>query len=480
VLSLSGCGAERPEQPPVALRAEQFAPAAASERQTSPADLQPSGLADSPPGANQGESPSDRAVAPSTNDLAGTGISPVGAVRTPGVRAGTRTVRSASAAESGDGLGPVRVLVGSPALSAAAVAPGPSGPAVSADAMVGQINGKPVFASEILDPLDGRLAALTREVKVPQQWTRRAGEMIGNSLIERVRNELVVAEARNRLSPQERAGLLNLVGRLQSFFQAQAGGSLEQAREDLQTRTGEESLDRILADERDQVLIRRLFNEAVEPNVRVPWSAVERYYRENPQQFSPAGEAVFRVVIADARDASVVERITLAAGDDAAFAGVAASEANAFLRDKAGERRLPLTKPLSEQEVLGVKAINELAVALVPGSFLGPLEFPGGQRVWVRREQDVRPSSRSFDQAQLEIVAALTGARRQRETAEFTQTLLGTSSYTPIEPMVQQLINMAIARHQRVDLGPAITPEAQDRAKQDAEGQAPAGEGPGR
>ena len=457
-VSLAACGgSDRAEPKVTAVRAEQFKSgwnktAQGTKTLSGPTEV---GAAVTPGGAAPD-------IAESVGEPESPALSPVGLVRSPGVRA----MRSASAVERGDELEAVRVVVGAPALAASATAPAALGPAVSADAMVGQINGKPVFASELLDPLDGRLAALTREVKTPQLWTRRAGEMIGNALIERVRNELVVAEARNRLSAEERAGLLNLVGRLQSFFQAQAGGSLEQAREDLQSRTGEESLDRILADERDQILIRRLFNETVEPNVRVPWTAVERYYRDNPAQFKPAGEAVFRVVMIDASDEAALTQAAAAAEDDAAFTELASSNTNGFLREKGGERRLPLSKPLIEQELLGSKAINDRALALPERSTVGPLEFGGQRKVWVRRMADNRPAQRSFDQAQLDIVAALINARRGRETAEFTQTLLGTSSYTPIEPMVQQLINIAIARHQRVDLGPAITPAEQERARE--------------
>jgi hypothetical protein len=381
-----------------------------------------------------------------------------------GSQASVPGLRPATPEDMGAGLDNVASMVGAPgsgalqtevkALSGAVqqaqgeTAPIATDARVMADAMVGQINGKPVFASEVLDPLDGRLRALAREVKEPLLFRRRAADLVFNNLRERLRSELVAAEARNRLTPQEREGLVRLLQRLQGFYQSQAGGSLEQARADLQQRTGESSLDRILADERDQILVQRLLNEEVNSKVRVPFTSVERFYEENPDLFNPPGEAVFRVVVIDATEEA---RAREAAGSASAFEQLARSEVNVFFRDKAGERRLPLSKPISEQELLSIKAVNEAAHRLAPGESAGPLAFTTPSRqVWVRREADDKPPAQSLEEAQVQIAAVLAARKRQIEEGEFITGLLGSGSFSPLDPMTEQLVGLAVDRH----LGP--------------------------
>jgi hypothetical protein len=375
-------------------------------------------------------------------------------------------VRRAEPEELGAGLDRVAVIVGAPAvgasgtatsvaLPASTVSPGATGAsassasaAVTADVLVGQINGKPVFASEILDPLDGKMRADLKKFPEPNAWLNEQSRSIQGRLFDRVRSELILAEARARLTPEERVGLTTLLSRIQSFTVAQAGGSLEQARADIERRSGETSLDRFLADERDQILIQRTLKEQIEPRVRIPWSAVERYYRENQAQFQPAGDAVYRIVVISAAERESLAAAAAAAQSDDAFKAFAATEANRFLQESAGERRFPLDKPTSQWQLINSREINAAAVALAPGQSVGPLDFMLGERkVWIRRQaDDVRPG-RTLEEAQVDIIRELTTRKLQAETSEFLTGVLGDSSFTPLERMGTDLVALAAERH---------------------------------
>lgn len=370
-------------------------------------------------------------------------------------------VKRAEPEMMGGGLDRVSVIVGAPDLPkdrpgvGGSVTPGAAPvagtPPVIADAMVGQINGKPVFASEFLDPLDGKMRADLKKFPKPDDWLREQSGAVFSRVIDRVRSELVLGEARARLTPEERVGLTNLLTRIQGVIAAQSGGSLEQARADIERKSGETSLDRYLADERDQILIQRTLQEAIQPKIRVPWSAVERYYRENIDKFQPKGEAVLRVVVIDAKDADGLSAAAAAAGQtDSDFALFAKTDRNLFLRDTAGERRFPLTKPSSEWALVSSKEINEAASKLQPGQHVGPLDFgrAGAERkVWVRRDADIVQPGRTLEEAQVDIVRELMGQKFQSETGSFYQTLLGDSSFTPVDLMSLELLALAAERH---------------------------------
>lgn len=365
-------------------------------------------------------------------------------------------VKRAEPEMMGGGLDRVSVIVGAPDLpkdrpGAPGALPVAGSTPVIADAMVGQINGKPVFASEFLDPLDGKMRADLKKYPKPDDWLREQSGAVFSRVIDRVRSELVLGEARARLTPEERVGLTNLLTRIQGVIAAQSGGSLEQARADIERKSGETSLDRYLADERDQILIQRTLQEAIQPKIRVPWSAVERYYRENIDKYQPKGEAVLRVVVIDAKDADGLSAAAAAAGQsDSDFALFAKTDRNLFLRDTAGERRFSLNKPSSEWALVASKEINAAASKLQPGQHVGPLDFgrAGAERkVWVRRDADILQPGRTLEEAQVDIVRELMGQKFQSETGSFYQTLLGDSSFTPVDLMSLELLALAAERH---------------------------------
>ncbi|MBL8757994.1 MAG: hypothetical protein JNK35_06150, partial [Phycisphaerae bacterium] len=82
--------------------------------------------------------------------------------------------------EAEEALGGVRdvvAIVGEPASPVNPSASAASQPVVI-DAMVGQVNGKPIYASRFLAPLDARLRARRVELRTNAAWQRAAAEII--------------------------------------------------------------------------------------------------------------------------------------------------------------------------------------------------------------------------------------------------------------------------------------------------------------
>ncbi|MDP1661522.1 MAG: hypothetical protein Q8L55_06360 [Phycisphaerales bacterium] len=335
----------------------------------------------------------------------------------------------------------------------------PVGRDVVADSMVGQIQGRPVYASEVLDPMDGQLRAAARNVKTPaaaQVWVREAARLIRQQVELRVRDELLLGEARARLTPEQKQGLIYFLKRVDQWASGQQGGSQAQAEEAIKERTGED-YDKFLRSQRDQTLIRELIKENVTPNVRVPWRKVERYYEENQATLNPPPFGVVRIVMIDGANAAAVARAqaSASASDGGAFRELAASEANVFDRARAGLVVRPLDKPFAEVEWVGNKTWNEAASKLREGEAAGPIDT-AEYKVWVRREADYSTPHRTLEDAQLEIFARLTQSKEGQEQSVFFGQLLGKGSFTPVGRMTMELLVLAAQRHLSPEIASAV------------------------
>jgi hypothetical protein len=101
-----------------------------------------------------------------------------------------------------------------------------------------------------------------------------------------VNNELVLAEAESRLSPEMKMGLLAFLRNVQEETIAERGGSRASAEESLREQEGM-SVDQWLEERKNKALAYDLLRRKVQGRVIVSWREVERLYDVNRAQFSP-------------------------------------------------------------------------------------------------------------------------------------------------------------------------------------------------
>ncbi|MFM1833279.1 MAG: hypothetical protein RLZZ461_1595, partial [Planctomycetota bacterium] len=82
------------------------------------------------------------------------------------------------------------------------VAPGVAYPV---EGLVGQINGRPVYADEFLLPLEDRLLRIVAELPLAQA-VREMDLLIARRFDEYVNSELIIAEAESRLTAEQQQG----------------------------------------------------------------------------------------------------------------------------------------------------------------------------------------------------------------------------------------------------------------------------------
>ena len=169
------------------------------------------------------------------------------------------------------------------------VAPGES---VVVDSLVGQVNGRPLYADEVLGPVADQLNAeylrLVEESTPPKwdQFQRTLIKLVASQLQDLVLNELYLSEARASLSSQEKTGLMAFMENLREELVGERGGVFGEAEQQIMREEGL-NWEEYLKMQEDQLLIRTLMQEKIQPNIVMSWKDVERLYNARKSQFQP-------------------------------------------------------------------------------------------------------------------------------------------------------------------------------------------------
>lgn len=322
----------------------------------------------------------------------------------------------------------------------------PSGtePAI-VESLIGQINGRPVFASEILEPLNDQLRAEATKAKERREFRQVAGRLIAESVWRLVKDELILAEARASLSPEQKQGLFFLLSKLQEDVVSQQRGSAVAADEALRSGSGQ-SLQQAAKDRLNRELILNELRQRVAPRVIVTPRQIAQEYERNFDKYNPRPVAVYRLVVMDLSNAAAVERVRdeLAAGRS--FDEIADSDVNLLAKAKGGGRVEIELKNDPEQALFANRAVSDAARGLAVGQIAGPI-IAGGSAQWVRLESVRQEPAVPLYDAQLQIEADLRERRFQAETERYFDRLRKRGSVSNIEDMVVRLLFIAEQRY---------------------------------
>jgi hypothetical protein len=179
------------------------------------------------------------------------------------------------------------------------------GDAFVVDALVGQINGRPIFAEEFFEPLADRLRAIGRDAATRTAFVQQALPIIRLDLERRVDQALYLAEAEAALSPEERRGLRFWLAELQGQTVARRGGSRAEA--DLRLRTEENrTLEEEIQRMRDEGLQSKLIREEILPRVIVSKYEIEREYERRYDEFNPPpSTTIERLIVRQSREDTI-------------------------------------------------------------------------------------------------------------------------------------------------------------------------------
>ncbi|MFG0275861.1 MAG: peptidyl-prolyl cis-trans isomerase [Phycisphaerales bacterium] len=319
-----------------------------------------------------------------------------------------------------------------------------AGVSVPVDAMVGHINGRPLFASEFFEPMEARLR-VEAERMTPEQWLRFAREQVQLALRDRIRDELLLAELESSLSPEERTGLLAFVGRLRENIISENRGSESIANQRLMTEEGL-TLDQKVLQERNRMLIREQLRRAVSDRVFVSWREVRQAYEREKDVLDPPPVATLRMVWAANEDAAGAIASRLDAGEP--FASIANDSAVTVYQPAAGGVRtvtLLADAPYEANEFFAPPVLNDAARALAIGQTIGPIDY-NERKVWLHLDS-IQDEGLSLYEAQLQLHDSLVGQRFGEAQTEYFSRLIERGSLSDIEQMERRLFQLAAERY---------------------------------
>lgn len=338
------------------------------------------------------------------------------------------------------------------ALGPEAAPAGRTGPEVVLfDVKVGEVNNKPIFAAEFLDPLAQRLRTLayedvplpgggtTAQLKPIERWQREASEVINQQLVAFVNNELVIAEGLASFTPAQRAGLRNFLGLVTENLARRSGGSITRAVRELGTG---QTLSEYLQDVRNQELIAK-FAEDLRRSVVVTRSDVERAYLQRYGDNRKPSTATFRRIRVWNDDPEGIARISSRLSRGEPFEVVATDEANTSQRFDGGLWPALSFRGEFDQATFfpNDKGIQEAVVDLTPGEWAGPIEDDRYTH-WVFLE-GVEIGFKTWAEAQSELRNELLDRRLDDAYQRAMRRLYEQAGMTDLNIMSEELLAVA-------------------------------------
>lgn len=392
---------------------------------------------------------SRHSAAPGVQSDAAPAASPFDVNASSGIDTGTSRISSADIiGEFGasDGITDVRAEPGPPNPPLTGIAaqtdPVAIGAPVLIEAKVGDVNGKPIYASRFLAPMADRLRQEAAQRPL-EQWQAFARREIERELATFVEDELLRAEALASLTPAQKQGLFAFVERVQQDLVAQNRGSREQAARRLFQEEGT-TIEQFTAQRRERELINFQLETQVNKRVSVTWRDIQQAYERNFDQFNSPPTFRFRLIRAftDAPENVEAVRAALAAGTP--FADVAATEANINDRANKGLVIREVKGDINETRFFPNDALDAAAKEIQVGEIRGPIDL-GTSQAWITLEA-IDQRQVPLYQAQLGIENVLRENRQNVERARYIDRLKSRANISDPEETVDRLVEIATQR----------------------------------
>ncbi|QNN20759.1 hypothetical protein HED60_00250 [Planctomycetales bacterium ZRK34] len=314
------------------------------------------------------------------------------------------------------------------------------------DAMVGQVNGKPIYASAIFKGIGEEQLERLGQSQPRLVFRSEAERLIYADLRSRVTNAMILAEAERGLSEREQLGLLGYLKQEREKILANFGaGVAAKAEDELMKEKGHGIADELEA-RRQQLLTQKYLRERLYPKIYVTRQEVERYYNDHYDEFNPKPTVTLRVLIV--RDEKTADKVdaALAAGDS--FEKVT-DEYGIFRAPQAGLMDpQKLDGKLSEANLLSWPQLNKKIQSLSVGQHTDRTKIDPGYG-WVALEKLEGGEKKSLQDVYLRVEAGLRDRKFNTLSRKYTEKLLENGNYTPIQQMGSALLDVAMTRYAR-------------------------------
>jgi hypothetical protein len=376
---------------------------------------------------------------------------------------GSTAARPGRATQAAPETSDLIATVGTPQL-AAGVVPAVGAP-VLIDGKVGEINGRPVRVQEMLEEVGARLGAIARSRTVTEDdlkylrlranpgsltrssWLDLSRAAFAAALDGILQDELLQAEGRASLKPEQQIGLRYMVQEFSEQERRRVGGSRAQLTRTLAESGTPRTVEQMRREREAALLIQYQLEEKIRKRVRVSWKDVRLWYERNFERYNPPARAKFRMIQVDAGKADAIARVDAALRAGEPFETVARTADNEHEPEKGGEWGVVEVKGRLGEEVLFREPLNSAATGLEPGRWAGPVDM-GNTKTWVYLESLEREGRPLSDRdVQLSIAQELNDGGFRAEQERYLRQLRQRADTGEIPAMAQRLTEIAAQRY---------------------------------
>lgn len=318
-----------------------------------------------------------------------------------------------------------------------------TGQTIVVDSLIGQVNGRPIFADEILTPIMDQLNAdFTR---MPwNQFREYVVRLVSRQLREVIYNELFLSEARAGLSTQQEGGFLAWMNNMRGELIGQRGGVSSEANRQMLEEEGK-TIDEYLKLQEEQQLIRVLMNERVRPNALVAWRDVERAWELRKNQYNkPSTVTLGRIRLKTKGNEEQIKLFQdeLQAGEQF---GVVAAQAG--MADDGIWETFPLGEDGKIDDIEIADFYKEHLKGLGPGETSKPFER-GSRTIWISVIEIVHHEQRSLFEPgiQRSLYQDVYSRRLSEAQEQFVQDILEEGIYDDLQEMEIKIVDIALSR----------------------------------
>ena len=314
------------------------------------------------------------------------------------------------------------------------------------DSLVGQVNGKPLYASEFLKTREDRIitiAASPNRVQARDEVVR----MISDAFDQYVNNLLIISEAEAMIPKEGQEGVLAWLKDLQEKEIANRGGSRADAQRSIEEEFPGTTIEEFMNRQKNQALAGDLLNRRIRPRTIVSWRDVERLYDVNSAAYNPLPTIrIGRIAVLKSNQAQV-DQIKASFALGKSFSQVSKElnlENDGLWREikipQGGIDAIPDIVDEMKSRIKGL-AINKID---------GPTETKT-QVTWMTllSEQQVRARSIFDPQLQLQLRRQIEGQRYSIEQQHYFQSLRTRWVASDLESMKARLISITLNRYFR-------------------------------
>jgi len=365
---------------------------------------------------------------------------------------------------------------------------------ITVEALVGQVNGRPIYANAVLEPLSDQLNAAASKMTrstfynslIPPKSTplKNISSLVlyfeienmgtylqGGRMYDLVKNDLLLSEARSGMTKEEEYGLFAIIGQMREDLASAEGGSQSQMRQNIEQQSGV-SVEKFLEFQRDQILIEALDRQEIWPKVNVTWRDIQREFEQvSLGEIIQAGdedETRIDAILLGLQKGIPLGRIDAAQGsitlgmirlqrDDPRIEEVIRNfELGLTFKEVAGLVDIPNSGEW-ETFQLGLGGVEDIDVSDViksklvgatVGESLSPIEL-SSSLVWMSILHQQKPISLYNRRIQIALRNALKRVQFSREKNRFIKSLWGEGSIHEVKAMAERVANIAVRRYQR-------------------------------